>query len=203
MKNQGITSAFKKGLLNTLIIGVSLMGMSFINPKPAANTYQIVSSSIFIAGNGQVNDWKLTVETSKFEGNFITEGNQLEDINGFRFSFPIPKSTTSNQQGAEVLKNSLQNINCGEITFSQKQIMILPIMKSIHLVGEIKIGNNTHAVPMHMQYITQEDGTMMVYGKQFVRLSEFGINLPKDEEVTINIALKLTKQQPVIAKIRG
>ena len=86
--------------------------------------------------------------------------------------------------------------------------MILPIMKSIHLVGEIKIGNKTQQVPMHMQYLLNNDGSITVYGKQFVKLSEFGINVtnakPADmaEEVTINIVLELVKEQTIVAKIR-
>ena len=116
-----------------------MMIMSFINPKPIINSYQIVSSKVYIAGGGKTNNWKLPVDTPKFDGNFITDGEQLEDIRGFSFSFPIQNLNTANQLGAEVLKNSFQDKNCGEITFSKKNIMILPIMKSIHLVGEIKI----------------------------------------------------------------
>lgn len=209
MKNKSIISAFKKNILKIFIIGTSLMVMSFINPKPVANSYQIVSSKVYIAGGGKTNNWKLAVDNSKFDGNFITDGGeQLEDIRGFSFSFPIQNLNTANQLGAEILKNSFQDKNCGEITFSQKNIMILPIMKSIHLVGEITIGNKTNAVPMHMQYLLNKDGSITVYGKQFVKLTEFGINLtnakPADMagEVTINIVLELVKEQIIVAKIR-
>lgn len=207
MKNKSI-SAFKKNILKIFIIGTSLMIMSFVNPKSATNSYQIVTSKVYIAGGGKNNNWKLAVDNSKFDGNFITDGEQLEDIRGFSFSFPIQNLNTANQLGAEVLKNSFQDKNCGEITFSQKNIMILPIMKSIHLVGEIKIGNKTQQVPMHMQYLLNNDGSITVYGKQFVKLSEFGINVtnakPADMagEVTINIVLELVKEQIIVAKIR-
>lgn len=207
MKNKS-RSAFKKNLFKIFIIGTSLMMMSFINPKPATNSYQIVSSKVSIAGAGRTNNWELAIDTSKFDGNFITDGEQLEDISGFSFSFPIQNLNTADQLGAGILKKSFQDKNFGEITFSQKNIMILPIMKSIHLIGEIKIGNKTQVVPMHMQYVFNNDGNITVYGKQFVKLSEFGIKVanakPADmaEEVTINIILELTKQQIIVAKLR-
>ena len=209
MKNQSINAAFRKGILNLLIIGISLMVMSFKNADPKANTYQIVSSKIVIEGTGKINDWKMQVDNSKFEGNFISAENQLEDIQGFRFSFPIIQSQPSNQLGGEAIMTSLLDKNCGEITFNQKSLMILPIMKMIHLVGEIKIGKDTHNVPMQMQYVLNEDGSMMLYGKQFIKLSEFGITLPnvkstdREEEITINITIKLAKQQAVFAKLKS
>lgn len=209
MKNKYITTVFIKGLLHIFIIGTSLMAMSFVNPKTEVNTYQIVSSKIFIASNDKSSDWKLTVNTSKFEGNFIIDGEQLEDIKDFRFSFPLTNSKTENQEATKNLKTSVEHINCGEITFSQKKIMILPIMKSIHIVGEIKIGNHTYTVPMQMQYSTNEDGSMVVYGKQFIKQSDLGISAPIvkpeefEEELTINITLKLAKSNPILAKTRG
>lgn len=200
MKNQSINVAFGKGIVNLLIIGMSLTVMSFKSSEPIGNTYQIVSSKIVIEGTGKINDWKMQVDSSKFEGNFISAENQLEDIQGFRFSFPVNQSQPSNQLGGEIIKSSLLDKNCGEITFNQKSLMILPIMQMIHLVGEIKIGKDTHNVPMQMQYILNEDGSMMLYGKQYIKLSEFDIALPnvkptdREEEITINITIKLAKQ---------
>lgn len=189
------------------IVGISLMMMSFVNPKPVINSYQIISSKVYIAGGGKTKNWKLAVDTSKFAGNFITDGEQLEDIKGFNFSFPIQNLNATNQQGAEILKSTFQDKNCGEITFSQKNIMILPMMKSIHLIGEIKIGNKIHQVPMQMQYLLNNDGSITVYGKQFVKLSEFDINIKKvkpaymTEELTINIVLELAKEHVIVAKL--
>ncbi len=207
MKNRNI-SVFKKNLLKMFVVLTCLMMMSFINFKPIANSYHIVSSKVYLAGGGKTNNWKLTVDTSKFNGNFITEGEQLEDISGFNFSFPLQNLNTTNQLGAEILKKSFHDKNYGEITFNQKDIMILPMMKSIHLVGEIKIRNKTQQVPMHMQYLLNDDGSITVYGKQFVKLSEFDINVKKAkpadmaEEVTINIVLELAKKQILVATIK-
>lgn len=201
MKNRQLSFLSKTIIANCLAIVCSLLSMSFTSKTPLTNTYQIVSSKIFIAGNGKINNWMLQVDSSKCEGNFITDGGELEDIGGLRFAFPVQQISSTNPYVAETLKSCFTGKDCNEITFTQKSLMILPIMKTVHMIGEIKIGKGAHNVPMQMQYIINQDQSITLYAKQFVKLSEFGISLPNikpgdiEEEVTINIALNLKKKQ--------
>ncbi|MGF1923040.1 MAG: YceI family protein [Bacteroidia bacterium] len=201
MKNQSITTAVKKVTVRLVVILASLMVMSFINTDSTSNYYQIISSRVFIEGSGKINDWKLPIDTFNCKGNFIAKSGVLEDITDLQFTFPISKINTTSAQNAEELKTSFSNKNCSEISFSQKSLMILPIMKVVHLVGELKIGTDVHAVPMQMQYNVNADGSISLNAKQYLKLSEFGIKLANvkagdvEEEVTINIALNLKKKQ--------
>ncbi|MEJ5994407.1 hypothetical protein WG904_08255 [Pedobacter sp. Du54] len=207
MKNQSITTALRKGIVNLLIIGTSLMVMSFRNIGPTPNTYQIISSKISIEGTGKFSQMKLNAGNCNVEGQFSTDSDLLEDIKDLRFSIPIDQINARTQQDAEMIKTLFKNKNCNEITFNQKSLMVLPIMKMVHMIGEIKIGNEKHAVPMQMQYLANEDGSITLYGRQFVKLSEFGIILPNtkptdvEEEITINISIQLNKPLPNFAKL--
>lgn len=189
----------KTRLLNLFIVAIGLMMMSFVSATSESN-YTVVSSNVFIAGAGKANNWKLQVENTECGGKFVVNADGLQDISGLNFNFSVDQLSSTNQQNAESLKASLKDKNCGEITFSQKNIMILPIMRMVHIIGEFKIGDDVHAVPMQMQYEINNDGSISLNAKQFVKLSAFGIKLPNvkagdlEEEVTINISLKLAKQ---------
>ena len=208
MKSQRNTTSFGKMLIIFLTTGMSLTFMSFTRTEPALDTYKIVSSKIVMEGTGKISDWKMQVDSSKFDGSFITEGDQLEDIKGFHFSFALANCNSSNPLVEETIKSAILSKNCNEIIFNQKSLMILPIMKMIHLIGEMKIGKDSYSVSMQMQYLLNEDGSIIVSGKQHVALSEFGIRLANvkltdaNEEITINISLKLAKQQPLLAKVK-
>lgn len=207
MKNQTITSASKTAIVYLSIICICLLGMSFVNKKPIANTYQIVSSKFSITSAGKTNNLQLQIENSNCDGKFIAEDSQLEDISDLHFSFSTDQIIADNQPLAQALKLALKEKNCTEISFTQKKLMILPLMKMAHVLGEIKIGDGTHTVPMQMQYIVDEEGNITLYAKQYIRLSEFGIILPKakskdlEEEITINLTLKLAKQQTNFASL--
>lgn len=207
MINQNIISTSRTVIVYFSVICICLLGMSFVNKKSIANTYQIVSANFFISGSENVNSLKLQIENSNCEGKFIIEDRQLENISDLNFSFSTHQIIADNQPLAEALKVALKEKNCNEISFTQKQLMILPVMKMVHLLGEIKIGNETHTVPMQIHYTIEEDGSMILHAKQFIKLSEFGIVLPKIksskavQEITINIALKLTKEPANFASL--
>ncbi len=60
---------------------------------------------------------------------------------------------------------------------------------------------------MQMQFVPNEDGTITLYSKQFIKLCEFGITLPNakstdvEQEITLNVSLTLTKSLPDFVKV--
>ncbi|MCY1536864.1 hypothetical protein D9M68_723360 [compost metagenome] len=83
--------------------------------------------------------------------------------------------------------------------FVQKRVMILPTMRMVHIIGELKLINSTQIVPIQLQYTQETDQQLHFKGKQIIRLSEFGIKdnhidaASRADEITINIEFTLTK----------
>ncbi|RZK42471.1 MAG: hypothetical protein EOO90_07630 [Pedobacter sp.] len=173
--------------------------LSFKKKKPVVNSYHIQSSKIFITGGSKANDWTLNIDTFACEGYFKANIDELEEIKGLHFRMPVSELRSSNVEAEKTIKSLLKNKNCEEISFTQKRRMILPIMKMVHVIGDFKMGNGIHSAPMQIQYTIDSEKSMTLVAKQFIKLSEFGIMLPNtkpgddEEEITINISLKLVK----------
>jgi hypothetical protein len=187
----------KTSTLNLLIATIGMMMISFASK--ADNKDRVLKSNS-AKDNAKSNEWKLNIGSTNCNGNFIMNDSELSDIKGLSFNFSANQLEAANEKAAANLDASLKNKNVEEITFTQKHIMILPLMKMAHVLGELKIGDQIHTVPMQMSYVVNEDGSISLNGKQYIKLSAFGITLPntkagdREEEVTINIAIKLEKK---------
>jgi hypothetical protein len=185
--------------LNLLIVTIGMMMISFVS-KASENNKHVVDSKSSIDGSTKNNEWKLNISSDNCFGSFMMNDNELSTIKDLRFNFSVNQLQASNEQAAADLNKALKDKNVNEVQFTQNHIMILPIMKMAHVIGELKIGDQVHTVPMQMSYTVNEDGSISLNGKQFIKLSAFGIFLPntkpgdREEEVTINIAINLEKK---------
>lgn len=199
MKTQIINTRFGKGLLHFLIILTSLMAMSFVTTNESANSYKVASSKVYFEGIGKNIEWKLQAESTLFDAKFTTNGDQLEEITNMSFSIPIDQLHSTDPQIEESIKKLFKDSECTEVVFTQSKSMILPIMKMIHMVGELKAGSVKQIVPMQMQYTVNTDGSIDLIAKQFLSKSMLGTSLSNakkgsvNEEVSLNFVLNLKK----------
>ncbi|MFD0941068.1 hypothetical protein [Pedobacter boryungensis] len=188
----------KTRILSLVIITIGMMMMSFVS-APTESNYHVASSNAFISGSAKSDQWKVNIKSANCKGVFTIEDNELSDIQNLSLGFTLDQLQSASVQSAESLITSLKGKNCEEIEFKQQRVMILPIMKMIHMIGEVKIGDRVNSVPMQMSTEANEDGSITLNAKQFVKLSSFGISLPNTkpgdaaEEVIINVSLKLEK----------
>jgi hypothetical protein len=183
------------------IICLGASSISLINIAPQKSDYLIIDPKITLTGSDGSKDWNAVLDSFNFTAKFITNEGELDNISDFQFTLPVNQIHIDQCKTGGLIKEAILNSNCREIIFSQKNLMILPIMKMVHIIGDIKMMNSIHSVPMQMQYVIDKDQNIKVVAKQFIRLSEFGIILPNvgvgtvEDEMTINIEFTLLKKR--------
>jgi hypothetical protein len=205
MKNSNFTATCSRTLLTFLTLNLGFLTLSFtpVVIDPLDEIYYITKSKISFLGKTEKKDWQVETTAVDCSGMFTTKEGELESISGFCFKVPINQVIKAISQADSARCRALQKSNLTEITFVQRRIMILPIMKMVHIIYDVKALGYTSTIPIQLQvaYIQGTNGQILLKGKQVVLLSELGIRLEqvdgdaKIDEVTIEIDFTVAKKQ--------
>ncbi|TKC10439.1 hypothetical protein FA048_09645 [Pedobacter polaris] len=161
--------------------------------------YQILNPKIAIAGSGKYKDWKLVIETFKMDARFLANEQVMEGVRDFSLSLKIDPLNSNGNKIETLILHAFQSSGCNTIEFTQTNLMILPMMKVVHMVGDLKAMKLVKSSPMNLIYVVDNERTITVKGKLFTRLSDFGISDPNirlealEDELTIYIEFTLKK----------
>ncbi|TKC10651.1 hypothetical protein FA048_10770 [Pedobacter polaris] len=201
-----IKLAISKILISLLATCTCLFLFSSTKLFAQEEAYQIQSSKLSIEGSGKLKDWKPEIENFGCTGKFSAHEKGLDSISNFSFSLSVNEADHKQDKvGSDIYQAMLSSGN-NKIAFSQKNLMILPILKVAQLNGEVQMLNGLHYAPMSLQYVMEKDQSITVKGTQVIWLYELGV-VPKDikdyhakDKISINIEFTLTKISAVIAK---
>jgi hypothetical protein len=104
--------------------------------------------------------------------------HRLLTITGFGFILPTNMLKSDNHQLESTVRDIFLKNNCNQLIFKQQFIMVLPIMKQIHVIGEMDMLNGKHSLPLRASYELNADQTLRIKGKQTINLSQHGIKIP-------------------------
>ncbi len=200
MKNLKKFAISRASILSIIAIAVILFAISSIEEKKERLVFDVEASKITISGSGNANKWKMEANSVSCSGEFEVSDHQLLTINGFGFTLPINMLKSDNHQLESSVKDIFRRSSCNQLIFTQKASMVLPIMKKIHVIGELDILNGKSTIPLQVSYELNTDQTLRITGKQTISLNEYGIKIPVhlvgliDDQVELEIDFLLINQ---------
>lgn len=202
MKNFTTFELARTGLISLFGIGGLIFAVAFMGPSNHTTLYRSMNSNISIFNPGEESDAKVEASTFACDADLTFEEGKLTDISSFNFAIPINEFKSNDEQLELTIQNLFRNRH-GEVTFKQQRVMVLPIMKMMHLVGELTIANATRPFSFQFAYEINKDQTLTIKGKQTVNLTEFGILLPNlirgnKNEIDLNFDLKMVEDKKEI-----
>ncbi|RZK50790.1 MAG: hypothetical protein EOO99_01070 [Pedobacter sp.] len=188
----------KLGILSIGLVLILLSSVAFISTQGKSSLYAIEDSRIIISGTGGTH-WELDANSFPYQGEFIVNNGDLESIENVSFEVPINWLQSNDIQMEELVKGLFLENNCHRITFQQRHGMVLPIMKMIHLVGELGLASSPQSMAFQANYRQQNKSELLFESKQEINLSDFGIQIPADKQqliddkVEVKVQIKLVK----------
>lgn len=187
-------------ILSLISIAVILFSISSIDKTKKHVVFEVVESKVSISGTGSSDQWKMEANAITCEGNFEVSNQELLDISELSFILPINQLKSNNHQLESSINEALKQNNCNQIIFKQRFSMILPIMKKIHVIGELSMLNGKHSIPLQVSYELSNNETLKIKSKQTISLKQCGIKLPShmegmiDDEVELEIDFLLVNK---------
>ena len=204
MKNFSTFSLMRMGVLTFFALGGLIFAIAFIDSSKETIQYQNYDSRIGITNSsfGSIDNTESNYVNC--EANIVFDQDQLIDISSFQFNVPIHQFRSNNQQFEATIQQLLNTNHSTQITFTQQKIMVLPIMKMIHLIGELNIANVNRRIGFRLSYSLNQDKSIYIKGKEVINLSDFGLNLPNringaKNEVTIDLDFKMIDKRVLMA----
>lgn len=191
----------RAGIISLVGIGVILFTISSIENTYKPVAYEVSQSNITISGFSGLNTWKLKSASIQCEGDFEIKNDELMNIDKVNFIAPIQDFISDDQQVALFIKDFFIKNNCTQIAFKQEYLMVLPIMKMVHMIGEFSMVSNNHTIPFQLHYKLKDNQTLRISGKQTIKMSEFGVKMPAyavgaiDDEIEVEIDLVLIRKK--------
>ena len=198
-------------LNRTVLIGLFALGglifaVAFVNNSNETFAYKSFDSKISITSTNMDIDSKIEASNFVCEADFLVDGDQVLDISSFRFSVPIVQFKPDHQKVETAIQQLFKSSDGTSINFVQQRVMVLPTMKMIHLIGEISIANVKQHIAFQLAYDLNKNKELILKGKQFIRLSDFGIVIPQDllgkikNEFSINLNIKMIEEKLATSK---
>lgn len=200
MKNLKKFVISRASIISIVSVGGILLLISSIHQSNENVVFQVVASKVSISGTGNLGQWKMETNAISSGGDFEINNHQLLSISNLSFAVPIEQLKSVNHQLESFVYNVFNQSNAHQITFKQQYGMVLPVMKKIHVIGELNILNGTHSFPMQVSYELTNNEILNIYGKQAISLSQYGIKLPShiagiiDDEIEIEINFALVNK---------
>lgn len=192
-----LSFGIKRGLLiGAFGIGGFIFSIALINTSKEILYFKSVNSNVIFESSTS----KLEATSFNCTANFVVEENNLVDVSDFQFTIPIDQFTSENKQLEFAVKNLSGSAHNNEVKFVQKQVMVLPIMKMIHLIGYI----NNEPIALQLAYEINANNELLIKGKQNFRLSDFGIKIPIDlqgavkNEFDLKLNFRMVEDQRLI-----
>lgn len=163
-------------------------------------------SSVYLSGSSDAKEWKMKVNGFTCQARFVVENQELQEVVDLNFKLPVDLEKTENSELEAAVLEVFAFNNCNEISFDQRNQMVLPIMKMIHLVGNLNIANRSIPISLPMSYVVNNDQSISLKGSKSIKLNEYGLNVPThllsvvnvNHEVTIDFNLLLRKERATL-----
>lgn len=187
------------GLTSLFAIAVISFSVAFIATDDANVEYEVSNSSITISGTGS-QDWSLTSTSFPFNGRFDQDSEELNKVSDLQFEMPVSTLNSDNIESQELIRRVLNQSNCDKITFKQRHAMVLPLMKMVHVIGDLTLANGSQTVPLQMNFSLNGKDGLTLEGKYKFRLSDFGVRISAEDagvindEVEIDLVFQLEKK---------
>lgn len=206
MKKSNFFAISRMGII--CLFAVAVIGSYVAFTDVFRDTYHsdFNESKVYLSGISNAKEWKMKVNGFSSQANFVVENQELQEVVGLNFKLPIDLEKTEHSELEAAVLEVLVFNNCNEISFDQRNQMVLPIMKMIHLVGNLNIANRSIPVSLPMSYIVNSDQSISLKGTKSIKLNEYGINIPShlldvlktNHEVVIDFNLVLRKERPTL-----
>lgn len=178
MKNFKSFAIARTSIISIIAIGVVLFSVSSIERDKELMTYKTLESRVIFRNIEESVPWRMVASAVSCDGSFEIDDHELVNLSGLSFKIPISQFKSDHHQIEAIIKELFKLSNCEEIAFNQKYGMVLPVMKKIHVIGEVNILNGIHTVPMQVDYELNTDNTLRIRGKQSFSLRQFGVKVP-------------------------
>ncbi|MEJ5995035.1 YceI family protein [Pedobacter sp. Du54] len=196
MKNVSTFSVTRSFLITAFALGGFIFSIAFIGTSKETHLFKSIDSHISLA-NPQFFDTKMVANVFNCTATLIMEEGNLVDITKFQFNIPVEEFNSDNQVFQSEILGLFKTSNTNTVSFDQQKVMVLPVMKMIHIVGELNIGNVKRPVSFQLAYTISPDQSISIKGKQTIFLHEFGIILPADlqneskDELILEVDIKM------------
>ncbi len=186
----------KMGIIILVILLIALATAAFIGSQGKRKRYAIDQSEIVISGTGGTS-WHIQASSFPISGDFTVERGELSAIENVSFDVPTSWFRAHDLQKEMQLKEFFQENNIQRISFKQRRGMVLPIMKTIHLVGELDFSNGPRSVAFQADYKQVGKNEITFDMKEQLRLSDFGIRIPEnmigliDDRIEFKVQIRL------------
>lgn len=183
----------RASLISIISIGVILFSISSIDKGKKNVVFEVAGSKVSISGTGSASKWKMETNAVSSSGNFEAKGNELLTISALSFTVPVNQLKSDDQQLESIINEIFLENNFNELIFKQRFSMVLPIMKKIHVIGELSMLNGTRMLPLQVDYELTNDRVLRIKTKHSISLSEYGIKIPShltgviDDQVVLEI----------------
>jgi len=191
MKNLKKFTISRAGIVSIVSIGVVLFSISTIETGKKTVPFQVTESTLMLSGASGQDKWSLQANSIASTGDFQTQENELLDISNLSFKLAVKQLKSTNHQQESILQDLFSKNGCSELTFKQSHVMILPILKRAHVIGNFSMLNGGYNIPLQLHYELNEGRSLRIWGKQVVSLSEFGIKIPSYENGRIDDEIEL------------
>ncbi|MFD0940240.1 YceI family protein [Pedobacter boryungensis] len=191
MKHVRKFSISRASIISIIAIAVILFSISSIEEKKENVVFEVAESKITISGSGNTDKWKMEASSVNCSGDFEVSNHQLLTITDLGFAIPINVLKSNNHQLESTINDIFKKNNCDELKFKQTLSMVLPVMKKIHVIGEINMLNGKYILPLQVSYELNSDQTLRIQAKQTISLSQCGVNIPSYLAGTINDEVEL------------
>ncbi len=191
MKNLKKFAISRAGIISIISIGVILFSISTIESAKKTAPFEVQQSTITLSGVNNEDKWMLQCNNVISTGDFEFTSEELLDISNLSFVLPIKQLKSTNHQQESILHEIFLQNNCNQLAFKQGHVMILPILKRAHVIGIFSMVNGSHNIPLQLHYELNSDRSLRIWGKQAIKLSEFGVKIPVNESVRIEDEVEL------------
>lgn len=163
------------------------------------------NSRIGVSGFTDLNKWSMDTDTLNCDANFVISDGRLKEINNLKFSTPIKSLKSTHAFMDTIVYNMLAVDGVNDITFEQTNIMILPRMKMVNILGDLTIGKVTKKIDLQLVYDIKNDNEVSFMGLKKLDLNMFGIsrknsllkNIKFDNQVLVQIEINLNNRKEI------
>ena len=193
MKNLRKFAICRASIISIIAIAIILFSISSIDKAKRNVVFEVVESKVSISGTENSKRWKIEAKSITCFGRFEAKDQELLTIFGLSFTLPINNLRSDNHQLESTVHEIFRKNNFNELVFKQQFSMILPIMKKIHVIGQLSILNGTYTIPLDVDYELSNDQILRIKGKKIISLRQNGIKLPDyivgiiDDEIELEI----------------
>lgn len=191
--------------LSILVIAIVAFVKSSSNSVPYIENK---GSRIGVTGFTNLNKWSMDTDTLNCNADFVISDRELKEINNLTFSTPIKNLKSTHAYMDTVVYKMLATETVKDITFKQTNIMILPRMKMVNIIGDLTIGKVTKKIDLQMVYDVKNDNEVSFIGLKKLDLNFFEItrknsilnNIKFDNQVLVQLEINLNNKTGIKRK---